>query len=87
MANSHNVQFVPGTQARAHWGRARLAACKALLERTKRLIDTNGILRKPSITGVQALTLYIQLMLMTDDTVDAPTHYMEGKSSWVIMKC
>ncbi|AFR98362.2 hypothetical protein CNAG_06136 [Cryptococcus neoformans var. grubii H99] len=73
-----NGTFVPGTQARAHWGRARLAACKALLERTRTLIDNNGILRKPSITGVQALTLYMQLMLMTDDTVDAPTHYMEG---------
>lgn len=25
-------------------------------------------------------------MLMTDDTVDAPTHYMEGELPWVIMK-
>ncbi|KIR78908.1 hypothetical protein I306_04118 [Cryptococcus gattii EJB2] len=73
-----NGTFMPGTQARAYWGRARLAACKALLERTRQLIDTNGILRKPSITGVQALTLYMQLINMTDDTVDGPAQYMEG---------
>lgn len=77
---------MPGTQARAYWGRARLAACKALLERTRQLIDTNGILRKPSITGVQALTLYMQLINMTDDTVDRPAQYMEGVSPWIIMK-
>ncbi|WVQ82735.1 hypothetical protein IAT38_004867 [Cryptococcus sp. DSM 104549] len=70
--------FIPGTQARAHWGRARLTVCNALVDRARRLIDTNGVLRKPSITGVQALTLYMQLLHMTDQKVDRADQWMEG---------
>ncbi|WRT64319.1 uncharacterized protein IL334_001251 [Kwoniella shivajii] len=71
--------FIPGTRARTHWGRARLAACKALLDRAKRLIDENGIYRQPSITGVQALTLYSQLMHMTDQKVLDNDHCLQTR--------
>lgn len=59
-------QFAPGTQARAHWGKARLPVCNALLDRAGRIIDTNAVMRRPSVTGLQALALYNQLMHMSD---------------------
>ncbi|WVO16899.1 hypothetical protein L204_104585 [Cryptococcus depauperatus] len=73
-----NGTFEAGGRARVHWGRARLSVCNALVERTRRLIDVNGLLRKPSITGIQALTLFQQLLQMTDEEVDAQSHFMEG---------
>ncbi|WWC86440.1 uncharacterized protein L201_001317 [Kwoniella dendrophila CBS 6074] len=71
--------FIPGTRARTHWGRSRLAACKALLDRARKLIDDNGLLRRPSITGVQALTLYSQLMHMTDQKVLDKDHWLQNR--------
>lgn len=61
-----NAQFLVGTAARAHWGRARLPVCQALLARARKLIDMHGLLRVPSVTGVQALSLYSQLQHMSD---------------------
>ncbi|OCF37656.1 hypothetical protein I316_00783 [Kwoniella heveanensis BCC8398] len=71
--------FVPGTRARTHWGRARLSACKALLDRARRMIDDHHLLRKPSVTGVQALTLYSQLSHMTDQKVVDQDHWLQAR--------
>ncbi|ORY29363.1 hypothetical protein BCR39DRAFT_175406 [Naematelia encephala] len=70
-------RFVPGTQARAHWGRARLKACIALVERARRLIDIHGILRKPTVTGIQALVLFTHLQHMSDSKDHAEDQWME----------
>ncbi|KAK4685788.1 hypothetical protein P7C73_g4351, partial [Tremellales sp. Uapishka_1] len=59
-------QFTPGTQARAHWGRARLPICIAMRDRARNLIDKHALFRKPSIAGIQALMLYSQLGHMSD---------------------
>ena len=61
-----NGQFTPGTEARAHWGKARLPVCNALLDRAGRVIDANSLMRRPSVAGLQALSLYNQLMHMSD---------------------
>ncbi|KAK8866084.1 hypothetical protein IAR55_001235 [Kwoniella newhampshirensis] len=74
-----NGTFTPGTQARAHWGRARTTVCRALVNRARQLIDANGILRQPSITGVQALTLYTQMMHMTDQKDLGKDHFMQSQ--------
>nr|XP_019015114.1 uncharacterized protein I206_01202 [Kwoniella pini CBS 10737]OCF53895.1 hypothetical protein I206_01202 [Kwoniella pini CBS 10737] len=71
--------FAPGTRARAHWGRARITACKGLMKRAKRLIDENGLFTNPSITGVQALTLYNQAMHMTDQQVIEKDHWLQSR--------
>ncbi|WWD17713.1 hypothetical protein CI109_102154 [Kwoniella shandongensis] len=71
--------FTPGTQARAYWGRARTTVCRALTDRARRLIDTNGILRQPSITGVQALTLFTQLNRETDSKDFGKDYWMESQ--------
>lgn len=76
-----NGLFIPGTQARAHWGRTRLPACNALLTRARHLIDVNGLLRKPTITGLQALTVYNQLVQMQDQKQDMQAQWMESESS------
>ncbi|WVQ77101.1 hypothetical protein IAR50_006784 [Cryptococcus sp. DSM 104548] len=58
-----------GLERRSQWGRARMPACRALIERTRKLVDSTGILRKPSVTGVQALTLFVQLLFTSDESV------------------
>ncbi|WVQ82734.1 hypothetical protein IAT38_004866 [Cryptococcus sp. DSM 104549] len=60
--------FSPGTQQRLHCGQSRRVACDALVERARRLVDTAGVLRKPSLTGVQALSLYVQLLQLLRET-------------------
>nr|XP_019049417.1 hypothetical protein I302_03206 [Kwoniella bestiolae CBS 10118]OCF28347.1 hypothetical protein I302_03206 [Kwoniella bestiolae CBS 10118] len=70
--------FTPGTRARTHWGIARRGACKALLVRAKRMIDDHGLFRRPSITGVQALTLYNQLMHMTDEKLLEKDYWLQN---------
>jgi len=72
-------QFVPGGVARSYWGRARLKVCAALMERARRLIDTHHILIKPSITGLQALCMYNQLLHMSDMQPQGDERFMEGK--------
>jgi hypothetical protein len=59
-------QFTPGSKGRAHWGKARLPVCNALLDRAGRIVDAASLLRRPSVTGLQALSLYNQLMHMSD---------------------
>ncbi|RXK39229.1 hypothetical protein M231_03449 [Tremella mesenterica] len=71
-------RFLPGTQARAHWGRARLGACNALASRARNLISSNGLLFTPSLTGVQAVTMFIQLMNLTDQKDRAEEQYMQN---------
>ncbi|WVQ97620.1 hypothetical protein IAU59_004734 [Kwoniella sp. CBS 9459] len=71
--------FIPGTRARTHWGRARISACKALMDRARRLIDDNALLRRPSVTGVQALTLYSQLSHMTDQKIVDQDHWLQAR--------
>ncbi|WVQ62006.1 uncharacterized protein L199_000139 [Kwoniella botswanensis] len=71
--------FTPGTRARTHWGTARIGACKALLTRAKRLIDEHGLFRMPSVTGVQALTLYSQLMQMTDEKLLDKDYWLHNR--------
>ncbi|BEI88931.1 uncharacterized protein CcaverHIS019_0202930 [Cutaneotrichosporon cavernicola] len=61
----------------SHYGQKRLRVCFALVERARKLIDQHGILRKPSLTGVQALALFTQLQHMTDHNPEAPEHLME----------
>ncbi|KLT40359.1 hypothetical protein CC85DRAFT_287582 [Cutaneotrichosporon oleaginosum] len=63
----------------AEYGQKRLRVCFALVERARKLIDEHGILRKPSLTGVQALALFTQLQHMTDHNPDAPEHLMESE--------
>ena len=63
-----------------HWGKARLSVCNALEQRARQIIDTNGVMRRPSITGVQALMLYNQLMLESDEKYRPRGQYMESKS-------
>ncbi|ORX37389.1 hypothetical protein BD324DRAFT_625966 [Kockovaella imperatae] len=67
---------VPGTAARAHWGRARIPACNALADRAKRIIEANGLFFRPSVTGAQALSLFNLLGTMTDQTARAEEQYM-----------
>ncbi|KAL7419256.1 hypothetical protein Q5752_006093 [Cryptotrichosporon argae] len=74
-----NGVFIPGTQARAHWGRARENVCHALLLRARKLMDLHGVLRKPSVTGVQALTVYSHLLHMTSMRMDATEYAMETR--------
>lgn len=75
------LQFVPGTQARMHWGRSRLPVCNALVARARRLMDENGILRKPSLTGLQAMVLFHQLQHMSNDNTKAAETWMESESA------
>jgi hypothetical protein len=42
------------------------------------MIDQNGLLRRPSVTGVQALSLYNQLLTMTDQREEAGEQWMES---------
>ncbi|TYJ56516.1 hypothetical protein B9479_002763 [Cryptococcus floricola] len=58
-----------GIEKRSQWGRARVPACRALIERTRRLVDSTGLMRKPSVTGVQALTLFVQLLFTSDESI------------------
>ncbi|ODN92017.1 hypothetical protein L198_05689 [Cryptococcus wingfieldii CBS 7118] len=58
-----------GIEKRSQWGRARMPACRALIERTRRLVDSTGLMRKPSVTGVQALTLFVQLLFTSDESI------------------
>lgn len=51
----------------------------ALVNRVRKLIDLHGILRKPSIEGVQALILFTQLQHMTDVDADTVENSMESK--------
>lgn len=76
-------QFLPGSQARAHWGKARLPVCNALLDRAGRIIDTNAIMRRPSITGLQALSLYNQLMHMSDQGSRVKDQWIQS-TSWCL---
>lgn len=73
--------MLPGSQARAHWGRSRLGVCNALVDRARRLIDEYGIMRQPSVTGLQALLLYNQLLGLTDQRHLAAQQYMESECS------
>ena len=43
------------------WGLQRLTVCRALTARAARLIDYNGLYRRPTITGIQALLMYSML--------------------------
>ncbi|GMK56534.1 hypothetical protein CspeluHIS016_0303740 [Cutaneotrichosporon spelunceum] len=61
----------------SRYGQQRLRVCSALVERARKLIDQHGILRKPSLTGAQALALFTQLQHMTDHNPEAPEHLME----------
>jgi len=74
-----NGQFTPGTEARAHWGKARLPVCNALLDRAGRVIDANSLMRRPSITGLQALSLYNQLMHMSDQGSRVKDQWIQSK--------
>lgn len=58
--------FVVSTTRRAHWGRARLPVCHALLDRARKIMDYHGILRKPTMAGIQAISLFTQLQHMAD---------------------
>ncbi|WVQ77102.1 hypothetical protein IAR50_006785 [Cryptococcus sp. DSM 104548] len=54
--------LVPEHHYQAYWGQARNNACIALINRARRIADANGIFRKPSLTGVQSLALFCQLL-------------------------
>ncbi|BEI81132.1 hypothetical protein CcaverHIS002_0202920 [Cutaneotrichosporon cavernicola] len=69
----------------SHYGQKRLRVCFALVERARKLIDQHGILRKPSLTGVQALALFTQLQHMTDHNPEAPEHLMESEMLHTIL--
>ncbi|ODO05842.1 hypothetical protein I350_04903 [Cryptococcus amylolentus CBS 6273] len=73
-----NGTFAPASENRVSWGQARNGACNALLDRLRRLIDRNGIIRKPTIPGVQALTLCIELLFSSGETVKDNEVLMEG---------
>lgn len=77
LAVAHN-QFLPGTQARLHWGRARQGVCKALMNRAQRMLDDHAIFRKPTITGFQALLLYHQLQHTDTSQALSHEHWMGG---------
>lgn len=79
-------QFAPGTQARAHWGKARLSVCNALLDRAGRIIDATGIMRRPSITGLQALSLYNQLMHMSDQGGRVKDQWIQSRSCYFVRR-
>lgn len=65
---TENGQFrVSGERDRVQWGKARLKACRALLDRARQLIDMHGLLRRPSMTGLQAVALFTQLQHMSDN--------------------
>jgi len=44
------------------------------------MLDLNGLLRRPSVTGVQALSLYNQLLHMTDQRDRAGDQWMQSES-------
>lgn len=72
-------QFTPGSKGRAHWGKARLPVCNALLDRAGRVIDAASLLRRPSVTGLQALSLYNQLMHMSDQGSRVKDQWIQSK--------
>ncbi|TYJ56519.1 hypothetical protein B9479_002766 [Cryptococcus floricola] len=71
-----NGTFAPAY--RVSWGQARNGACNALLDRVRRLIDRNGIIRKPTIPGVQALMLCIEPLFSSGETVKDKEVQMEA---------
>ncbi|WVQ77103.1 hypothetical protein IAR50_006786 [Cryptococcus sp. DSM 104548] len=73
-----NGTFAPASEKRVVWGRARHSACNALLDRLRHLIDRNGVIRRPSIAGVQALTLYIELLFSSNETIKDEELLMEA---------
>ena len=59
-----------------------MRVCNALVDRAGKVIDANGVIRKPSMTGLQAILLYTQLLSSMDDTDGAAQErYMESESS------
>jgi hypothetical protein len=74
-------QFTPGSKGRAHWGKARLPVCNALLDRAGRVIDAASLLRRPSVTGLQALSLYNQLMHMSDQGSRVKDQWIQSQLS------
>ena len=72
-------EFAPGSKGRAHWGKARLPVCNALLDRAGRVIDAASLLRRPSVTGLQALSLYNQLMHMSDQGSRVKDQWIQSK--------
>lgn len=74
-------QFVPASPDRpdrSNFGVKRLKACLALANRVRKLIDLHGILRKPTVEGVQALVLFSHLQHMTDVDGDTTESLMES---------
>jgi hypothetical protein len=44
-------------------GRSRIPVCQALKDRALRLLDTHGIMRRPSLEGLKSLLLLSNLMM------------------------
>jgi len=53
----------PLPSERAAVGRSRIPVCQALKDRALRLLDTHGIMRKPSLEGLKSLLLLSNLMM------------------------
>ena len=66
-----------GGHARAHWGKTRLPVCNALSDRALRLIEVNGVLHRPSVPGVQALSLWNLLAALTDQPTRASDQFLQ----------
>jgi hypothetical protein len=53
----------PLPNERAAVGRSRIPVCQALKDRALRLLDTHGIMRRPSLEGLKSLLLLSNLMM------------------------
>ena len=53
----------PLPSERAAVGRSRIPVCQALKDRALRLLDTHGIMRKPSLEGLKSLLLLSNLIM------------------------
>lgn len=55
--------MTPLHNERAAVGRSRIPVCQALKDKALLLLDTNGIMRKPSLEGLKSLLLLSNLMM------------------------
>ncbi|TYJ56517.1 hypothetical protein B9479_002764 [Cryptococcus floricola] len=84
-AGNPNESRPPEHQIQAYWGQARNDACIALIDRARRIADINGVLRKPTLTGVQSLALLCQLLHASNQPGKVEEIHMEAHMIQVII--
>ena len=65
-----------------NWGNARTTVCEALLSRFRKILDDQGLLRRPSLYVFQAVMLYSLLVNSSDES---NTKHESGDGESVIL--